>query len=275
MPPQVKRRQLLVGAGVAGLGLLAGCARWSGQPQPAAKIYRMGYLAPTTAAIDEPRFARLEQGLQDLGWIVGQNITIERRLAEGQLERLPNLATELVHLQPDVIVTFAEPASRAMTDATSTVPIVFAAHADPVGTGLVASFAHPGGNITGVSQMAPELAGKRLELLKQAVPTVARVGAVWNTSMPAMAREYGETLVSAQALGIELHSLSVRTLADFDGAFQAGMEGRLDAVVVILDPLIAQGRERLVELSTKTGLPTISGDATFAAAGGLMSYGPN
>src|SRR5579885_3230924 len=275
MPPQVKRRQLLVGAGVAGLGLLAGCARWSGQPQPAAKIYRMGYLAPTTAAIDEPRFARLEQGLQDLGWIVGQNLTIERRLAEGQLERLPNLATELVHLQPDVIVTFAEPASRAMTDATSTVPIVFAAHADPVGTGLVASFAHPGGNITGVSEMAPELAGKRLQLLKEAVPGAERVGAIFNRGDPAMAREYGETLSGAETGGIELLSLGVRTPGDLDRAYQKAVEGHLDGIVVILDALIARSRDRLVELSIQSGLPTISGDPGFAAAGGLMAYGPN
>jgi putative ABC transport system substrate-binding protein len=272
---RLSRRGFVVGAGSAGLGLLAGCGRLPWQAEQPAKVYRLGYLTPTTTAVDAPQFARLEQGLRDLGWIAGQNLTVERRLAEGQLERLPTLAAELVQLQPDVIVTSSELASRAMKSVTSTLPIVFASHGDPVGSQTVASLAHPGGNITGVSQMAPELAGKRLELLKQAVPTAARVGAIWNTGVPAMARENGETLVSAEALGIELQSLGVRTPEDLDGAFQAAVEGRLDAVVVIVDPLLAGSRDRLVELSTKSGLPTISGDATFAAAGGLMSYGPN
>src|SRR4030095_2709493 len=154
-----------------------------------AKVYRLGYLTPTTTAVDAPRFVRLEQGLRDLGWITGQNLPVESRWAEGQLERLPTLAAELVQLQPDVLVTSSELASRAMTNVTSTLPIVFASHGDPVGSPNLGRLAHPGGNITGVSQMAPELAGKRLELLKQAVPTAARVGAIWNTSVPAMARE--------------------------------------------------------------------------------------
>jgi putative ABC transport system substrate-binding protein len=271
----LSRRRLVQGVGLIGLPLLAGCERLPWQGQPPAKISRMGYLTPTTPVIDAPRLASLERGLRDLGWIAGQNLTIERRLAVGQLERLPYLAAELVQLQPDVVVTTGEPASRAMKDATSTIPIVFASHADPVGTQMVASFARPGGNITGVSQMAPELAGKRLELLKLAVPTAARVGVIWNSSMQAMAREYGETLVGGQALGIELQNLAVRTPDDLDAAYQAAVDGRMDAIVVVLDPLIATSRARLVELSTKSGLPTISGDATYAAAGGLMSYGPS
>src|SRR5262249_27226471 len=157
------RRQFVQGAGMAGLGLLAGCGRLPWQAQQPPKVYRLGYLTPTTTAIDAPRFASLERGVRDLGWIAGQNLTVERRLAEGQLEQLPDLAAELVRLQPDVVVTFSEVASRAMKNITSTLPIVFAAHADPVGTQTVASLAHPGGNITGVSSMAPELAGKRLE----------------------------------------------------------------------------------------------------------------
>jgi putative ABC transport system substrate-binding protein len=268
------RRQFVQGMGVAGLGLLAGCGRLPGQAPPPAKVYRLGYLSPQGAVVDAPRFEALQRGLRDLGWIEGQNLIIERRLAEGQLERLPTLATELTQLQPDVLVTFGE-GLEPMQHATSTIPIVFAAHGDPVGTKLVSSIAHPGGNVTGVSQMAPELAGKRLELLKQAVPAASRVGAIWNAGVQAMASEYGETLVGANAMGIELQNLSVRTPDDLDRAYQASVDARLDGIVVILDGLIARSRDRLVELSTKAGLPTISGDATFAAAGGLMSYGPN
>jgi putative ABC transport system substrate-binding protein len=191
------------------------------------------------------------------------------------LPRLPALAAELAQLQLDVVVTLSDEAVRAMQNATSTTPIVFASLADPVGTQIVASLAHPGGTITGVSSMAPELAGKRLDLLKQAVPTVERVGTIFNDSRQAMAHENGETLVAAQALGIQLRTLGVRTPGDLGEAYRLAIEGGLDAVVVILDPLISQNRDLLVELSTQAGLPTISGDATFAAAGGLMSYGPN
>jgi putative ABC transport system substrate-binding protein len=162
-----------------------------------------------------------------------------------------------------------------MTNATRTIPIVLASHADPVGTKLVDSFAHPGSNVTGVSEMAPQLAGKRVQLLKQAVPAVARVGAIWNAGDPAMAREYGESLVGAEAEGIELQNLSVRTPDDLNRAYQAAIEGRLDGIVVILDGMITRSRDRLVELSTRSGLPTISGDPGFAAAGGLMAYGPD
>ena len=270
------RRRFVQGAGVAGLGLMAGCGRWPGQaPPPATTIHRVGYLSPQGLAVVGPRIDALQHSLRDLGWIEGQNLIIERRVAEGQVERLPDLAAELLQLQPDVIVTSGEPAARTMRNATRTVPIVFASHADPVGTRLVESFARPGGNMTGVSEMAPELAGKRVELLQQAVPTVARVGAIWNAGDQTMAREYGETLVGAEAGGIELLNISVRTPDDLERAYQAAVEAGLDGIVVILDGLIIRNRNRLVELSTRSGLPTISGDPGFAAAGGLMAYGPD
>src|SRR5581483_10877724 len=268
------RRQLLQGVGLAGLGLLAECGPLPGQAAPA-RVYRIGYLSPQGFAVLAPRMEALQRSLRDLGWIEGQNLIIERRLAEGQVERLPDLAAELVQLRPDVIVTSGEPAARTMKNATSTVPIVFASHADPVGTKLVDSFAHPGGNMTGVSEMAPELAGKRVELLKQAVPGVARVGAIWNAGDQAMAREYGETLVGADAEGIELLNINVRTPDDLEHAYRTAVEARLDGIVVIVDGLIVRNRDRLVELSTRSGLPTISGDPGFAAAGGLMAYGPD
>ncbi|HEY7063601.1 MAG TPA: ABC transporter substrate-binding protein [Chloroflexota bacterium] len=235
----------------------------------------MGYLSPQSPAITAPRLAALQQGLRERGWIEGQNILIERRLAEGQAGRLPDLAAELVRLQPDVLVTHGGAATKAVRDATDAIPIVFANHADPVGTRLVASFAHPGGNVTGISDMAPELAGKRLELLKDAVPTAAHVGAIFNLGDQGMVREYGETLVGAEARGVDLVNLGIRTPEDLERAYQMAVEDRLDGIVVIVDPLITRSRDRLVELSTKSAVPTISGDSTFAAAGGLMAYGPD
>ena len=271
----LSRRQLMQGASAAGLGLLAGCGRLPWQTEAARTVHRIGYLSPQGLALVGPRIEVLQRSLQELGWVEGQNLTIERRLGEGQVERLPALAADLLQWQPEVVVTSGEPAARAMQAATSTIPIVFASHADPVGTALVASFAHPGANVTGVSEMAPELAGKRVELLKQAVPMVARVGAIWNAGDQAMAREYGETLVGAGAEAIELLNLSVRTPDDLERAYQRAAELRLDGIVVIVDALIARSRDRLVELSIRSGLPTISGDPGFAAAGGLMTYGPN
>jgi putative ABC transport system substrate-binding protein len=219
--------------------------------------------------------ASLRRGLRDLGWIEGQNVTVESRWADGQPERLPALAAELVQIQPNVIVTLAHPVTVAAKGATSTIPIVFAVEGDPVGTRVVASFSRPGGNVTGVSNMAPQLAGKRLELLKEAMPAATRVMAIWNLADQTMASEYGETLVGAEALGIEIQNVGVRTPDDLEGAYQTAVAGRVDAVVVIVDPLLARSQARFVELSTRSQVPTISGDSAFAAAGGLMSYGPN
>src|SRR5262249_53577755 len=161
---------------------------------------------------------------------------------EGQLEHLPELASQLVQLRVDVIVTSASTATIAAKAATSSIPIIFGAEADPVGTGIVASLAHPGGNATGVSNMAPQLAGKRLELFRGAVPEATRVAAIWNAADAGMAREYGETLIAAQALGIELQPLGVRTPDDLDRAYQAAVDGTLGGVVVLADPLIAGNR---------------------------------
>jgi putative ABC transport system substrate-binding protein len=248
------------------------------QPVPApsnGRVYRVGYLTPNNADFEAERFDRLQQSLRELGWAPGDNIVFERRLAEGQMQRLPDLAAELAALQPDVIVTANNAANVAAKNATLTTPIVFAADRDPVGTGLVPSFAHPGGNVTGVSEMADELAGKRVELLKQAVPGVARAGAIWNLADRAMAREYSETLRGAQALGVELVSLGVRTQEDLDTAYATAAGERIEAVIIIADPLTIRTRGQLLELAARHRLPTMSGDLGFALAGGLMSYGPN
>src|SRR5215207_4805434 len=217
------RRQFMQGVGVASAGLLAGCGRLSWQAQPPAKVYRVGYLSPQSLTVTRPRFEAFQQGLRELGWIEGQHFTIELRVAEGQAERIPDLAAELIGLQPDVLVVNGELPARAMRTATTTLPIVFASHTDPVGTKLVESFAHPGGNVTGVSEMAPELAGKRLELLKETVPAVTRVGAIFNEGDQAMAREYGETLVGAEVKGVEVVTMGVRTPGDIDQAYQTAV----------------------------------------------------
>lgn len=269
------RREFMQAARLGGLALLAACGKLPGQGQATPKVYRVGYLSPLSAPAEAPRYAAFQKALRELGWVEGQNFVVDIRWAEGQSDRLPGLAAELAQLHPDVIVTSSDPGIKAMKGATSTIPVVFSAHGDPVGTQAVASLAHPGGNVTGVTEMAPELAGKRLELLKQAVPTVARAGAIWNLSDQAMAREYGETLVAAESLGIELQNLGVRTPEELDGAYQTAIAGRMDGAVVLLDPLVVRSRDRLVELSTRSRVPTISGDAVFAAAGGLMSYGPS
>jgi putative tryptophan/tyrosine transport system substrate-binding protein len=272
---RVSRRRFVAGAGAVGLGLAAGCGRLPWQAPAAPRTYRIGYLSPPMSALTTPRYEAFLQGLRELGWVEGQNFTVELRVADGQAQRLPEVAAELVRLRPDVVVASGDLGSRAMRDATSTIPIVFTTHPDPVGTRLVDSFAHPGGNITGLSEMAPELAGKRLELLKTAVPTIRRVGAIYNLGDQAMTREYGETLVGAEADGVEVVNLGVRTAGDLDRAYQTAVEGRLDGIVVILDALIVRSRNLLVELSTRSGLPTISGDTGFAVDGGLMAYGPN
>jgi putative ABC transport system substrate-binding protein len=273
------RRQFVQALGAGGFTLLVGCGRrpFQDQAQPPAKIYRIGWLAfgSPGAAGSSPQYAMLQEGLRERGYLEGYNLTMYARYAEGQAERLPNLAAELVSLQPDVIVLTSTVATAAAKAATSTIPLVFSGIGDPVGTGLVASYAHPGGNITGLTTIAPELSGKRLQLIKEAVPGIGRVAAIWNAADPAMAREFGETRVAAEMLGVELESLGVRERGDLEGAYQAAITNHADAIVLIADQLITLSRTPLVALSAQSRLPTISGDRGFAAAGGLMAYGPD
>jgi putative ABC transport system substrate-binding protein len=275
--PRLTRRQVLQTAGIVGLGLLASCGRLPWQGQPPARTYRIGWLhfgAPSPSG-SSPEYEALQDGLRELGYLDGHNLLVEARYADGQAARLPELAAELVSLQPDVIAISSTPAARAAQTATSTIPVVFAGVGDPVGTGLVASYARPGGNLTGLTNIAPELSGKRLQLLTEVVPGAARAAAVWNAADPAMAREFSETQVAGEALGVELHSLGVREQSDLEGAYEAATTGRADAIVLIADQLITLSRAPLVALSAQSRLPTISGDRGFAAAGGLMAYGPD
>jgi putative ABC transport system substrate-binding protein len=270
---KVRRRQFLIAAGA----LLA--APLAAQGQQAAKVARIGYLAGNRAAAPHLREAFL-QGLRDLGYAEGRNLVIEYRDAEGKLERLPALAAELVALKVDVIVTAGgTPAALAAKQVTRTLPIVFAAADDPVGSGLVASLARPGGNVTGLSLLTPELVGKRLELLTQAVPGASRVAVLWEPGGIRGERTAKDMLkaadVAARALGVQLHFVEVRGPEDFDRAFSEMTRARAGALTVFGSNMFFTERRRLAELAAKNRLPAVTPLRQFVDAGGLMSYGPN
>jgi putative ABC transport system substrate-binding protein len=243
--------------------------------QQPAKILRIGILIPSSASLNSARVEAFRQRLRELGYVEGKNIVIEYRYAEGKLERLPDLAAELVRLKVDVIVTAAGPAISAAKKASATIPIVFATAADPVGSGYVSSLARPGGNITGLSLMAPDLDGKRLELLKEAFPKVARVAFLWNSGGIRGNLSLTEMEAVAKALGLKLQSLPVRSLDDFESAFaQAKREGA-QALITSVNPLIANQQRQVLDFAAKNRLPAMYPFSEFAEAGGLMSYGPN
>jgi putative tryptophan/tyrosine transport system substrate-binding protein len=244
--------------------------------QPAASIARIGFLGNSSPTFASPLVEAFRHGLRERGWVEGQNLAIEYRWAEGSVERLPALAAELVHLHVDVIVTIGgTPASLAAKHATDTIPIVMAVGADPVGTGLVASLARPGGNITGLTLFVPELEGKRLELLKEAVPGLSRVAVLANPVNPATARALRATEVAAQALRIPLQLLEVRDPSEFESAFAAMAGAQTDALIVLPDPMLAAQRPRVVELAAQNRLPVMYAFREDAEAGGFMAYATN
>jgi putative ABC transport system substrate-binding protein len=248
------------------------------EAQQAAKVARIGYLGNNPAAGPHLPEA-FRQGLRDLSYVDGRNVVIEYRDAEGKFERFPALAAELVALKVDVIVTSGgTPAALAAKQATRTLPIVFAAHADPVGSGLITSLARPGGNVTGLSNLAPELVGKCLEQLKQAVPGVSRVAALWQPGA------YGERTekdmpkgaeAAARALGVRLQFVEARGPADFDRAFSETTTAHADALTVLPSAMFVNERRRLVALAAKNRLPAVYPSRDSVDAGGLMSYGPD
>jgi putative ABC transport system substrate-binding protein len=214
----------------------------------------------------------LRQGLRDLGYVEGKNFVFEYRYAEGRSERLPGLAADLVRLKVDLIIAPGDVAKVAR-EATGTIPIVMMSSDDPVRAGYVASLARPGGNVTGVTFIFDELAGKRLELLKEAVPAITRVAVLWNPTH--VDNEFQEMQAAARTLGLQLQSLELRAPSDLDGAFQAASRGRAEALTVTPSRLTAFLRTRIVALAAKGRLPVISGWREFAEAGGLLTYGPN
>jgi putative ABC transport system substrate-binding protein len=240
--------------------------------QSVAKAPRIGILNP--AFDPHPPLEAFRRGLHDLGYVEGHNIVLESRFADGRFERLPELAAELVRLKVDVILAVGVPAVRAAQHATGTIPIVFPVATDPVGQGLVASLAQPGGNSTGVSFQDPEFMGKRLELLRQAVPSVTRVAYLWHAA-PFNARALQETETAARALGVQLLPVEVREPYPFDQAFATMAEAHVDALITLPSTVFMNRRTQIVDLASKTRLPGIFPDRELADAGGLMSYGPS
>ena len=238
--------------------------------QQAGKVARIGFLVTSSAGSNPHRLEVFRKGLREHGYVEGKNIVFDYRYAEGNLNRLPDLAAELVALKVDVIVTAGEPGIRAAKRATTIIPIVFPATLDPVAAGLVESLARPGQNVTGLSIVGPELDGKRLELLKEAVPKTSRVAVLFGPAYPPKERE-----IAAQALGIQIISLRVREVGDFEPAFATARKKNVDALLTSPSPLLNNVRERIVEFAAKNRLPAMYGGPEFVEAGGLMSYAPS
>jgi putative ABC transport system substrate-binding protein len=244
------------------------------QAQRPEKVYRIGYLSTRSAAVEKIRFPAFVQGLRELGYAEGKNIVIEQRYtAAGQRERLRELAAELVRLKVDVTVVSSGSDVWAVKDATTTIPIVFAVSADPVGEGLVQSLARPGGNITGLSDLHAVLVTKRLELLKEAIPSVSRVAFLWNSASTAGPLQLKELQAAAPALGVTLLSFGVKGADDFDRAFAAMRKDRPGALVIHGDAFITNHRDHIIEFTVKSRLPAIWTVREHVEAGGLMSYG--
>jgi ABC-type uncharacterized transport system substrate-binding protein len=270
----VKRKSLAIGK----IAVLTLCAMLfalclSAEAQQPAKIPRIGILSPGSSAFpDSARYDSFRQGLRELGYIEGKNIFIEIRYAEGKQDRLSVIATELVKLKVEVIVTATRPGVLAAKNATSAIPIVFAAVGDPVRAGLVSSLARPGGNITGLSIIETELFGKRLELLKETFPKITTVA--YFRDATSQGRGSAEMqAAAARALGLQLQSLDVRSAKDFDGAFEAILKERAQALTATASPVISINQQRLVAFAAKNRLPAIYPYSEVIDAGGLMFYG--
>jgi putative tryptophan/tyrosine transport system substrate-binding protein len=256
--------------------LLGGTAAWplAARAQQAAKLPTIGFLGQTTRSGGSEWVAAFVQRLHELGWIEGRTIAIEYRWAEGREERFAELAAELVRLKVDVIVTSGTPAVMASKQATSVIPIVFATAGEPVGNNLVASLARPGGNVTGLSILAADLAGKRLELLREVVPGLRRLAIMGNVGNPFTVLEMGEVQAAARTLGLEVTTLEIRRAQDIAPAFEA-LKGRGEALYVCADALANTNRIRINILAVGARLPTMHGSGDYVEAGGLMSYGAN
>ncbi len=253
------------------LGLLV--APLAAEGQQTGKISRVGRLSPGSASTDAPNLAALRQGLRDLGWVEGRNITIEIRFAEGKVDRLPELAAELVRLKVDVIVSGSTPGALAAKNATATIPIVMVTTGDPVASGLIGSLARPNGNVTGLTALGRELSAKRLQLLKEAFPGVTRVAVLSNPDSPENPPLVKGLEVAARSLGVQLRALEVRDPTEFEKAFAAITRERAGAIMMLTDPLFNTHRRRIVELVAKSRLPAMYGFRQDVDAGGLMFYG--
>ena len=246
----------------------------SAAAQQAKKVPRVGYLAAVSVAADTPRLKAFRQGLQDLGYIEGQSIIIEYRHESGGFERLPALAAELVAQQPDVLVAVTTNAAVVVKKASTTIPIVFMGVTDPVSAGLVESLPRPGGNATGITNMAGILTGKRLALLKEVVPTASRVAVLWDPKAPGSVPQWQESQVLARGLGLQPYSMEVSSADRYEAAFKEAVEAGNTALWVTLNPLANSNQKKIADLAVRHGLPSICARSDYADSGCMIAYGP-
>ena len=267
----MERRTFLgvIAGGLLTVALAAGA-------QPARKGFRIGYLILGPSLLQDPLPRVFVPAMRDLGYVEGDNLVIEIRRADNKPERLPALAAELVRLNVDVIVTRGDGEVRAAKQATSTIPIVMAPSGDPVRAGYVASLARPGGNVTGLSWVSPDLSAKLLEVLKDTVPNLSRIAVLWNAANPMKVLDFNETQRAAQTLGLTVYSIEMKAPSDLEAAFAAITRTRPDALLMLVDEVLALGMyPRIADFAVKQRLPSIIGEPRYAAAGGLMAYGPS
>jgi ABC-type uncharacterized transport system substrate-binding protein len=257
--------------------LLGGAAAWPlvAHAQQSAKVRRIGFLGNSTEALEANLVGPFREGLREFGYEEGRNVEIEYRWAQGEYKRFPALIAELITAKVEVIVTAGTPASLAVKKATSSIPLVMIAVGEPVATGLVTSLARPGGNITGVTSISPEIEGKRLELLREVVPTVSYIAVLWNAGSPVQVIQERETKAAAQALAMKMLSLGVRTLEEIEEAFAAILRERPAALFVLADRLFLHHRQRIMDFATQHRLPGVHAYRELVEVGGLMSYGPS
>jgi len=243
--------------------------------QPAGKMARVGLLSAGSERQNEPDLDAFRDGLREVGFVEGRNVAIEARWADGKYDRLPRLAADLVQLKVDAILAWNVPAVAAMSNATSDIPIVMTVLVDPVAAGLVQSLARPGKNLTGLSMISPELVGKQVEVLKEVLPRMSRVAVLGNPANPGNAPQVQEAVAAAQRLGLRVQVLEARAPSEIDAAFTAMVRERTDAMLVLVDAVLAGQSERIGTLATKFRLPAITGLRIHAEAGALLTYGAN
>jgi len=255
---------------------LLSASNFPASAQQPKKITKIAYLLPSTPTATAHLLEAFRQGLRELGYVDGKNFVLELRYGEGRAERLPEIARELVGLKVDVIVTATDVAIAAVKRETQTIPIVMANSSDPVGTGFVASLARPGGNVTGLSNISPDLSGKRLELLMEAVPKLSRVAFLWNPDVRGAVLDYRETENAARSLGLQLQSVEVPRAEDFDRAFSAVTKERAQALVLpAANPIAFSNRGQIASFAQRNRLPSMFAQKEYVDAGGLISYGPS
>jgi putative tryptophan/tyrosine transport system substrate-binding protein len=264
-----KIQNLKSGGVIAFVVVVVGAVAHAQQPK---KVPRVGFLSSLSPSSISARTEAFRQGLHELGYMEGKNIVIEYRYAEGKTERLPELATELVRLKVDVIVTGGPAVNRFAKEATAAIPIVLAFDNDPVANGFATSLARPGGNITGLSTLAPEISGKRLELLKEIVPRLSRVAVLGNSTIPGNAQALRETELAAGTFGVKLQYLDIRNPNEIETAFRAASKGHVEAVLVLQSQVVTSHPKEFVELAAKSRLPATYWSPEFVEAGGLMAY---